>query len=228
VLTIWELLNLLRLEDLIAHLPAFLLESRAIALHHPKGDKSGQSILQSIRDVGTPLQAASASIVYLYKRICRLGTLYHQIDPDHRVKAPRTSVRGFVFAHENGYTYGVKLKPHAKRKLIELTALFVVDVLFFSLVNPVQAHAAVVIVGFLLLVVTLYVLIDFLLAVGERVIPFSHHTKRRIALATTLVAALLIAMQSIGQLTVKDVLAVIPLIIVLSVYFSYMLKKQAK
>jgi hypothetical protein len=33
-------------------------------------------------------------------------------------------------------------------------------------------------------------------------------------------------MQSIGQLTVKDVLAVIPLVIVLSVYFSYMLKKQ--
>ena len=122
----------------------------------------------------------------------------------------------------------VKLKPHAKRKLIRLGALFVVDALFFSLVNPVQAHAVVTIVGFVLLVLTLYVLIDFLLAVSERIIPFSAHAKRRMALATTLVAALLIAMQSIGQLTVKDILAVIPLIVVLSIYFSYMLKKQAK
>jgi hypothetical protein len=122
----------------------------------------------------------------------------------------------------------VKLTPRAKRKLIELGGLFVIDAVFFSMVNPIQAHAFVIVIGYGLLVVTLYFLIDFLLAVSERIIPFSHHTKRRMALATTLVAALLIAMQSIGQLTVKDVLAVIPLIVVLSVYFSYMLKKQVK
>jgi hypothetical protein len=109
---------------------------------------------------------------------------------------------------------------------LKLTALFVIDALFFSLVNPIQSHAVVIFIGFLLLVITLYVLIDFLLAVSERIIPFSSHTKRRMALASTLVLALLIAMQSIGQLTVKDVLAVIPLVVVLSVYFSYMLKKQ--
>lgn len=109
---------------------------------------------------------------------------------------------------------------------MQLTALFALDALFFSLVNPVQAYAIVIVVGYLLLVLTLYVLIDFLLAVSERIIPFSPHTKRRMALATTLVVALLIAMQSIGQLTVKDVLAVVPLIIVLSIYLSYMLKKQ--
>jgi hypothetical protein len=118
------------------------------------------------------------------------------------------------------------VKQHTKRKLTKLAALFVVDILFFSLVNPIQSHAVVIFVGYLLLVITLYVLIDFLLAVSERIIPFSPHTKRRMALASTLVLALLIAMQSIGQLTVKDVLAVIPLVIVLSVYFSYMLKKQ--
>jgi hypothetical protein len=119
------------------------------------------------------------------------------------------------------------MKKHAKQKLVRLGALFVFDALFFSMINPVQAYAVVIIVGYLLLIITLYVLIDFLLAVSERIIPFSPHTKRRIALATTLVLALLIAMQSIGQLTPKDVLAVVPLIIVLSVYFSYMLKKQS-
>ena len=120
----------------------------------------------------------------------------------------------------------MKLKPHAKRKPIQLMALFVVDALFFSLVNPVNAYAIVIVLGFVLLIITIYVLIDFLLALGERIIPFSAHTKRRMALATTLVLALLIAMQSIGQLTTKDILAVIPLAIILSIYFSYMLKKQ--
>ena len=120
------------------------------------------------------------------------------------------------------------LTPHAKRRLIRLLALFVVDVAFFSLVNPIKAYAVVIIIGFGLLVMTLYVLIDFLLALGERIIPFSLSTKRRIAQASTLVLGLLIAMQSIGQLTVKDILAVIPLIIVLSLYFSYMFRQQPR
>jgi hypothetical protein len=119
-----------------------------------------------------------------------------------------------------------RLTPHAKRRLIRLLLLFVVDVTFFSLINPVKAYAVVIIIGYVLLVMTLYVLIDFLLALGERIIPFSHSTKRRIAQATTLVLGLLIAMQSIGQLTPKDVLAVIPLIIVLSLYFSYMFRRS--
>lgn len=121
----------------------------------------------------------------------------------------------------------MKLPAHTKRKLIQLVALFVLDALFFTLVNPVNAYAIIIVVGFVLLIFTLYVLIDFLLALGERIIPFSAHTKRRMALASTLVLGLLIAMQSIGQLTVKDVLAVIPLVVVLSLYFSYMSKKQA-
>lgn len=122
----------------------------------------------------------------------------------------------------------ISLTPHAKHRLIRLLLLFVVDIVFFSMVNPAKAYAVVIIVGYVLLVITLYVLIDFLLALGERIIPFTHTTKRRIAQASTLVLGLLIAMQSIGQLTVKDVLAVIPLIIVLSMYFSYMFRNQPK
>ncbi len=122
----------------------------------------------------------------------------------------------------------ISLTPHAKRRLIPLLLLFVVDIVFFSAVNPVKAYAVVIIVGYALLVLTLYVLIDFLLALGERIIPFSLSTKRRIAQASTLVLGLLIAMQSIGQLTTKDILAVIPLIIVLSIYFSYMFRNQTQ
>lgn len=117
---------------------------------------------------------------------------------------------------------------HRTQKLVRLLALFVADALFFSLVNPENVYAVVIIVGFVLLALTLYALIDFLLALAERVVPFSQHAKKRIALASTLVLTLLIAMQSIGQLTGKDVLAVIPLIVVLSFYFSYMTAGKAK
>lgn len=117
---------------------------------------------------------------------------------------------------------------HRKRKLIRLLVLFVADALFFSFVNPQNVYAVVIIVGFVLLALTLYALIDFLLVLAERIVPFSLETKKRIALASTLVLTLLIAMQSIGQLTGKDILAVIPLIIVLSFYFSYMSSSKAR
>jgi hypothetical protein len=122
----------------------------------------------------------------------------------------------------------MRMNKHTKRKLTRLGALFVLDTLFFSLVNPTKTYAVVIIVGFLLLTITIYVLIDFILAVSERIIPFSAHAKRRMALALTLVLSLLLALQSIGQLTTKDVLAIVPLAIVLSVYFSYVLKKSSK
>lgn len=118
------------------------------------------------------------------------------------------------------------MKAHHKRKLIRTLALFIADALFFSFVNPANAYAIIIIIGFLLLIVTIYSIVDFLLALGERIIPFSLNTKKRIAVAVTLVSGLLIAMQSIGQLTYKDILAVIPLVLVLSFYFSYMLRKQ--
>jgi len=120
------------------------------------------------------------------------------------------------------------MKKHHKRKLLRLAVLFVADALFFSLVNPQKVYAVVIIVGFVLLGLTIYALLDFLLALAERIVPFSLHTKKRIALAATLVISLLIAMQSIGQLTVKDILAVIPLVIVLSFYFSYLSSDKAK
>lgn len=111
-------------------------------------------------------------------------------------------------------------------KLYKLMGLTAADITFFSFINPIKAYAFVIIVGFALLVLTIYVLIDFLLLLGERIIPLSMRTKRRIALAMTMVIGLLIAMQSIGQLTYKDILAVIPLVIVMSFYFSYLQRSR--
>lgn len=107
------------------------------------------------------------------------------------------------------------------RKAGWLAGLLLVDGLFFSLVNPRQAHAFVIIIGFGLVVVTLYALFDLLLALAERIVTFSARTRRRLRDSLTMLLALLLAMRSIGQLTVKDILAIIPLVLLLAFYLSY-------
>jgi hypothetical protein len=119
----------------------------------------------------------------------------------------------------------MNIKSHRTRKLIRLVILFIGDSLFFSLINPTNVYSVVLIIGFILLALTIYAMIDFLLQLADRIVPFRQYTKKRVALAVTLVLSLLIAMQSIGQLTSKDILATVPLVIVLSFYFSYMTRK---
>lgn len=119
------------------------------------------------------------------------------------------------------------MKKYFNYKLLWLAGLFAADGLFFGLVNPQKVYALVIIIGFGLLAVTTYVLLSFLLSLAGRLVTFSAPTQKRAALATTLALTLLIAMQSIGQLTGKDILAVIPLVIVLAFYLSYLSTHKA-
>jgi len=118
------------------------------------------------------------------------------------------------------------MKRHTP-KLLRLATLLVVDLLFFGLIDPRNAYALVVVGGFVLLVATLYVIIDLLLILLERVITLRPMTRHRLHTATTMLLALLLAMQSIGQLTVKDMAAIVPLVVVAAFYLSYQ-RKQAQ
>lgn len=118
----------------------------------------------------------------------------------------------------------MKLKLRSK-KLGYLAALVVLDGLFFSLIDPRRAPALVIIVGFALVVATWYVLIDLLLGLAERVVTFSPRARRRWQDSLTMLGGLLLAMQSIGQLTAKDLLAIVPLVAVLAFYLSYQRKE---
>ena len=105
-------------------------------------------------------------------------------------------------------------------------ALLVVDSIFFSAINPAKAYALVVIVGFGLLVLTIYAVIDLLLLLVVRIVPLSDLLRKRILTSGTMLLGLLIAMQSIGQLTVKDMFALVPLVLVLGFYLSYQTKQK--
>jgi hypothetical protein len=118
------------------------------------------------------------------------------------------------------------MRKHYK-KIGRLLAVLVIDGLFFSLINPQKTHSVIIIVGFGLLVLTVYLGIDLLLGLLQRVMSFSAATRRRLQDASTMLIALLLAMQSIGQLTIRDLLALIPLVLVLAFYLSYQRKENA-
>ena len=100
-----------------------------------------------------------------------------------------------------------------------LISLIISDGLFFGLTNPTNVPSFMVIVGFLLLLLTMYgLLYNFqkLLAV------YAPWLSRQRNLVSTLTAGLglVIALQSIGQLTVRDGLLIPLAAIALYGYFS--------
>lgn len=127
---------------------------------------------------------------------------------------------------ESGFAIiGVYMRKHFK-DFGRVLALLVVDSIFFSAINPAKAYALVVIVGFGLLVLTIYAVIDLLLLLVVRIVPLSDLLRKRILTSGTMLLGLLIAMQSIGQLTVKDMFALVPLVLVLGFYLSYQTKQK--
>jgi len=118
------------------------------------------------------------------------------------------------------------MKRYYTHKLVRILALLVIDGIFFGLIDPRKAYALTIIIGFGLLVLTIYTLVDLLLGLLERIVTFPAMTRHRLHTSITMLLGLLIAMQSIGQLTVKDLLAIIPLVLVAAFYLSYQ-RKQA-
>lgn len=101
------------------------------------------------------------------------------------------------------------------------TGTVLASALFFSATNPTHILSLWLMLGFLLLVGLLYWLICGLVAllgVYAKPIAANH---RRLERALTLLGALLIAMQSAGQLTLKDVAVLLPLVLLAYLYVSY-------
>lgn len=107
------------------------------------------------------------------------------------------------------------------RRIWPVLCLLIVDGLFFSVTNPVSAHAAILIVGFALVACTLYAFVDLSLRLGALygITPTRH--RKRVARVATGLCAGLIALQSIGQLSARDISVLFPLALVAYLYVSY-------
>lgn len=113
------------------------------------------------------------------------------------------------------------------KKLLSLAVIAVVDILFFGFVNPTKSYALVVVIGFVLLTLSFWLVLDALLRLLRRVMRLPEPALRRSRNFATGIIAVLIAMQSIGQLTVRDIAAIVPLVAVLLFWLSYQ-KRQGK
>jgi hypothetical protein len=107
-----------------------------------------------------------------------------------------------------------------KKKTL-LFLLLIVDACIFTLVNPHQAPSLVIEGAYLLVVITFYLLLAQFLKLVGKLIGLPLYTQKKLTLIATVCAAVLIGMQSIGQLALRDLLAIIPLVIVLYFYLSY-------
>lgn len=99
--------------------------------------------------------------------------------------------------------------------------LLAVDLIFFTRTDASKVAPIVLIAGFLLLVVTCYIGIYGLLSFARLYgIPFHH--KKRLAMFLSGVVGLLVALQSIGELSSRDVLVILPLAALAYAYGMYL------
>jgi uncharacterized protein (DUF3820 family) len=112
----------------------------------------------------------------------------------------------------------IKLLRH--RKFILMTGLVAIDALFFGLTNPNRVPSLLLIVGFGLVVATLYTVLRLVLSIGEVYSAWFRRQRRPVGFVTVVLAAML-ALQSIGQLALRDVVVLLVLSAVLAVYYNY-------
>jgi Ca2+/Na+ antiporter len=100
------------------------------------------------------------------------------------------------------------------------------DILFFSLINPTTSNSYVVILGCVLVILTVYALVLTATRLVAIFIPISAATQKRFTLFVSLLLVFMLLMQSIGQLSTRDLIAILPLLVVLYIYLAYIAKDK--
>ncbi len=99
--------------------------------------------------------------------------------------------------------------------------LLALDGLFFGLFDPTKITSIGLFFGFTLMSVSFYVLVSAATRLATWYgLPIGRH-RRRLTISITAVGCGIFALQSIGELTGKDLLVLIPLAVLVYGYFSY-------
>lgn len=113
-----------------------------------------------------------------------------------------------------------------KSRIIVLAVLASLDIIFFSTVNPTKAPSLLLFAGFALLGCNLLGLWYALLWVSRNLVSLPKGRIRKPTVVATIVSLVLLALQSIGQLTLRDVLAIAALTAIVWFYASYSRDKR--
>jgi hypothetical protein len=123
----------------------------------------------------------------------------------------------------------MKLKlPLKNPRLWYLIGLLVIDAVFFTATNPRTVPSFLLIIGLLLLIATLYWLYRALLLLAGVYIRPLRQQRRRLAVFLTATSAVLLALQSIQQLSLRDALVIVPLAVVLYIYVTFMKSRPVR
>jgi hypothetical protein len=113
------------------------------------------------------------------------------------------------------------LNPLRMKRLWAAMLLFIFDAGFFMFTNPSRVASYILIVGFLLFALTLYYSVGTLLYISSFYgLSFGKHRHRLALFLSTAIGGLL-ALQSMGELTARDALVLLPIAVLLYVYLSY-------
>ena len=107
------------------------------------------------------------------------------------------------------------------RKTIAGLVLVVADSLFFTTTNPNKVASSVLIVGFVLVAFSIFGLLRLVLAAATFYGLPLQNRGRRVALLVGISMAIAVALQSLGELTLRDVVVLILLTGLIYVYTSY-------
>lgn len=108
----------------------------------------------------------------------------------------------------------------ARKRIWQFLVLLLADGFLFGGTNARNVVSYVVVIGFVLVMATLYyVLYGLLTVIRLYGIPIKH--KRRLAACLTGLISGLVALQSIGELSQRDILVIVPLACLVYLYSFY-------
>lgn len=110
-----------------------------------------------------------------------------------------------------------------KQHIVRTTAAWVVLLVFLGLFQPDKLPVVGLIVPFMLLFAALYSLWNLLYLLRQRYFmknATAASTPRRLGIVICLCSVVLLIVQSLGQLTLRDVLTVVAILVVAYLYFS--------
>lgn len=117
-------------------------------------------------------------------------------------------------------------KLFRKSKSWYLLGLLLADTVFFTLTNPTEVASVVLIAGIILLVATFFMGLSLFLELLSSTATGSPRQHKTVIWVATVLVAFVVAMQSIGQLSTRDLLAVIPLAVLFVLYTSYLTDRK--
>jgi hypothetical protein len=100
-------------------------------------------------------------------------------------------------------------------------SILVINLVFFAFTNPVKANSALLGMGFVLLTADVYIVVRAIIWGCNTLLGHRSKVETRSAALISATIVLLVALQSVGELSAKDAIAIIIIALVSLFYISY-------